>query len=348
MISIIIPVYNTGKKLYQCMNSVLEQDYRDIEVIVVDDASTDKSLSILRKYANKDIRVKVIENYKNVGIEQSRRIGYAEAQGKYIMYIDHDDWLTNSHVLSKMCRIAEDTNADYVEIGVQRVLDRFGWLKNIWPRPYTGLIEQPKLFDEFYISCFGTPRLSLYIWGKLYRKEFLDMVEIRPIGRHYGEDVNYTMQLFPHLKRIYIMNEVGYSWCYGGTSCQYNSYIFEDLRYLYRIKKEQMKKYQYWKAKDGLLYELISIFRSEICMMIEFSGKSKKEIFDYIHIEIENPLYNDIMNTDKSSIFWTGQFGKAFISKDIELIYEICYKQIRKEHPKRMLKRFAARIIQSL
>ena len=83
-------------------------------------------------------------------------------------------------------------------------------------------------------------------------------------------------------------------------------------------------------------------------MMIEFSGKSKKEIFDYIRIEIENPLYNDIMDSDKSSIFWTSQFGKAFISKNIELIYEICYKQIRKEHPKRMLKRFAARIIQSL
>ena len=91
-LSVIVPVYNTEDYLRRCLSSILEQDLNNLEVIVVDDGSTDKSGNICDEYAAKDIRVKVIHQ-NNKGISEARNNGFAIAKGEYITYVDSDDYL---------------------------------------------------------------------------------------------------------------------------------------------------------------------------------------------------------------------------------------------------------------
>ena len=93
MISIIVPVYNAQKYLVQCLESLVQQSYNDIEIIAVNDCSTDESLTILREYASRDKRIKVIDLPVNQGVSSARNKGLAAARGEYIAFVDNDDWV---------------------------------------------------------------------------------------------------------------------------------------------------------------------------------------------------------------------------------------------------------------
>lgn len=95
-ISILVAVYNTAAYLPQCLDSLLSQTLKDIEVLCVDDASTDKSLEILHQYAEKDERVKVFALKENRGQAHARNVGLSHATGDYIGFVDSDDWLSVS------------------------------------------------------------------------------------------------------------------------------------------------------------------------------------------------------------------------------------------------------------
>ena len=91
-VSIVVPIYNVEKYLRRCLDSLVNQTFRDIEVIALNNGSTDNSLSILNGYANRDKRIKVIDN-NNLGVSEARNIGIREAKGKYIVFVDSDDWI---------------------------------------------------------------------------------------------------------------------------------------------------------------------------------------------------------------------------------------------------------------
>ena len=94
-ISIIIPVYNVEKYLHECLDSIINQTFTDIEIICVDDGSTDKSSEILEEYEQKDKRFTVISQ-PNKGVSAARNRGMQQAKGKYIMFVDSDDWLAHN------------------------------------------------------------------------------------------------------------------------------------------------------------------------------------------------------------------------------------------------------------
>ena len=92
LISIIVPVYNSQQYLRQCLESLLNQTYKNLQIICIDDGSTDDSLSILNSYKKKDKRI-YIYSKKNEGVSQARNYGLSMAKGKYIMFVDSDDWI---------------------------------------------------------------------------------------------------------------------------------------------------------------------------------------------------------------------------------------------------------------
>ena len=106
-ISILVAVYNTAAYLSQCLNSLLSQTLKDIEVICVDDASTDNSLALLHQYAEKDNRVKVFALKENSGQAHTRNVGLSHATGDYIGFVDSDDWLSQD-ALEKVCESFRD------------------------------------------------------------------------------------------------------------------------------------------------------------------------------------------------------------------------------------------------
>ena len=115
-ISIIIPVYNVEKYLNKCLNSVIEQTYKNIEVILIDDGSTDNSGKICDEYAKNDIRIKIIHQ-QNGGVSTARNNGLEHATGKYITFVDSDDYI-EKEMIETMAKKIMKKNADIVICGV--------------------------------------------------------------------------------------------------------------------------------------------------------------------------------------------------------------------------------------
>lgn len=211
MLSVIVPVYNTAKYLPQCLDSILSQTYKDIEVIVVNDASPDNSVDIIKKYAEKDSRIVLIDKTMNEGVDKARFSGLAVAKGERVTFVDSDDWLLRKDIFEIVMRKCEETDADYVEIGFKRIMDRLGLISLNAPQPVIGEVSNPKLFSEYYLSFFGVNILPVNMCGKFYKKKILDSARLIPSGLRIGEDLVFNMSLFRFLTKICIMG--------GGRLC---------------------------------------------------------------------------------------------------------------------------------
>lgn len=346
MISVLIPVYNTSKYLSQCINSILNQSFRDWEIILVNDASTDDSLIICKKYKELDKRIILVDKEKNEGVEKARLTALEVATGDFFCFIDSDDWLEKD-ALAVMYEKALETKADYVEIGMQRVLDKYKLIKTKTFPSITGLIRQPELFDKYYLSFFGVNLLGVNMCGKLYKAEIVRTHIPRLSGLRMGEDLYFNLCLFPYLKSVYIDSYIGYNYRFGGMTSRYNPTFLKDMKYLYQLKKEFIEQYQYFKANDFIRFELKNILRSEIRQKILFSGKTKNIIIEEINQELLSPIYKDIeqVNSDK---FLNDPFVKAIIERDAPKLYEIVDGFNKKERGKWVLKKYISFLLQNL
>lgn len=159
LISIIVPVYNTSKYLRKCLDSLVGQSYTNIELILVDDGSTDNSLQICNAYSAVDSRIKIFHQ-SNQGSVAARQTGIDNCGGDYVMFVDSDDWV-NIDVCSKLLGKAEDTNADLV------VCDFFNCNKNV--DKYTCCNPETSSLKQLHkvISWQYPPVL----WNRLYKRE---------------------------------------------------------------------------------------------------------------------------------------------------------------------------------
>lgn len=129
-VSVIIPVYNVEEYLKECLDSVINQTLKEIEIICIDDCSTDSSYSILEEYAKKDSRIVLIKNKENMGVGYNRNIGIKEAKGEYIGFIDSDDYISEDYY-ENLYNTAKKYNSDVVNtLNVSN--DKEGNIFNYW------------------------------------------------------------------------------------------------------------------------------------------------------------------------------------------------------------------------
>lgn len=136
-ISVLVPVYNVEPYLAQCLESICSQTLRELEIVCVDDASTDGSLSILREFAERDPRVKVVQAPENGGLSRSRNLAMSHAVGEYLFLVDSDDWL-ETDLLEEMYRCAKALDADRLACGFGIITSppptgRIGFCRRTWP-----------------------------------------------------------------------------------------------------------------------------------------------------------------------------------------------------------------------
>ena len=341
MISVIIPVYNTAKFLSICIKSVINQTFQDLEIILINDASTDNSIHICNTFKGKDNRIVLIDKKQNEVVEKARYDGILVAKGEYICFVDSDDWLEKD-ALKKMYDKAIETDADYVEVGMQRVLDRHKIIKRKSNPVVKGLVVQPQLFDSYYISFFGVNILSVNIWGKLYKRNILKNPP-QPIGLAMGEDLYFNLEIFPHLQKIYIDNYIGYNYRFGGMTTRYNKNLLPNLKVLYSIKKRKIEEYKYNKASEYIRIELKNVFISDIYQRILFNYGSKEDIINQINQELTDPVWDDIQQIKDPKII-VSSIVQAIINKDANIIYERCKSETRKYYPQWLLKRIISKL----
>lgn len=347
LISIIIPIYNVEKYLPKCLDSVINQTYSNLDIVLVDDGSPDKSGNICDEYAHKDPRIQVLHK-ENEGVDKARFSGLSIANGDFVMFVDSDDWLCDKDILRKMVIKAQETNADYVEMEMQRVMDKYSWIKHSSINSIKGLIKQPELFNNYYISFFGNNILSINIWGKLYRKSVLDKANLTPSGLKMGEDLAFNLKLFPHLNSIYILDDIGYSYRFGGMTTRYNPSLYIDLKKLYLLKEQLIENYQYYKASNCIKFEIKNVLRSDICQQIIFKVGTKEQIISNISKELSDPLWNRALQIEKHPNYFNDPFVQAIQNKDAEKAYCICLEKTKKEKWNRISKRIVSAVLSYL
>ena len=216
LISIIIPVYNIEKYLPQCLDSVVGQTYENLEIICVNDQSPDGSLDILKDYAERDSRIKIIDK-QNEGVSVARNQAIQNAHGEYIMFIDGDDWI-DIQTCEEALKIARCRNADVVLFSYVREFQEISSPKTIFK-------ENEIIFDKEgcrnlcrrmagpYGDELATPEnmdALCTIWGKLYRSDIIksnniSFYDIREIGTY--EDGIFNLNLFHHIEKAVFLNQ---------------------------------------------------------------------------------------------------------------------------------------------
>ena len=190
MISIIVPVYKVEPYLRQCVESILNQTYRDIEVLLIDDGSPDRCGEICDEYARKDNRVRAFHT-ENQGLSAARNLGISEAKGKYIGFVDSDDWI-EPDMYEVLLRRMQETGA---EIGVC----------GLWYEFKTRSEEAKNVVDRCFIGSEAIDALVLnnlkdFAWNKLYHKNIWNTVSF-PMG-HVFEDVATTYKAILNARTV--------------------------------------------------------------------------------------------------------------------------------------------------
>ncbi len=208
--SIIIPIYNVEKYLTECLDSVFKQTYTCYEVICVEDASTDRSLDILEKYAKRD-QIKLLINNQNKGLSYSRNRGLLEAIGEYVLFIDSDDYI-DMNLLETISNEMESEEYDFITFDSRVVYDSDACeictynptRKKTYARGLTG--------GDLYIEQSANGDYKPTVWQYCYRREFLNSNGITfDVGR-YNEDENFSFNVFIQAKNTLTIPKVMHSY----------------------------------------------------------------------------------------------------------------------------------------
>ena len=192
-VSIIVPVYNTQMYISECLQSALKQTLKEIEIICVDDGSTDNSLEILKSFSKKDKRIIIIQQ-SNEGLSKARNAGLAKATGEYIMFLDSDDFLELT--ACEMAYNQIEKNKDDVVL-----FDAYEYLDKNKTRKETH--SKLRFFNKFYKSGISFRFTDLNgrfldgseVWYKIYRKSFLDKNNIKFDYERFAEDVLFSARV---------------------------------------------------------------------------------------------------------------------------------------------------------
>lgn len=344
-ISCIIPVYNTSKYLRKCVDSVLTQTYSNLELILVNDCSTDDSAEICRKYqiAYPD-RVTLINKTLNEGVDRARFTGLERVlRNNYrggVIFVDSDDYLEKDAIR----RLAEEmirTDSDVVQMRAKRVwgLIRRPYFAPIAPQ----VIDQPKLFDEYFISFFGVNRLDVWMCSKLYRVETIAKAGLKPSGFKMGEDLMFNMRLFPHYKRYALIDYRGYNYRVGGLTSRYNPTLWEDLKKQYYEKRQFAHDLRYTKAIRPLNIELKNILMSTLCQRMEYLNRTYADLCAWLDMQLaDRNLWADIIKmapSEKDPVY------TYIAGQNVAAIVAIAQQQWKSHRYRRMTKKILSYIV---
>ena len=232
MVSVIIPIYNTQKYLKRCMDSVIEQTYQNIEIILIDDGSSDNSLEICKKYQENDKRVYIISG-KNCGVSHARNLGIDKAKGKYLYFVDSDDYL-EKEAIEKMLIEYKMRNNQLVIAGYKEIENNLVKEKNWGKQEITNERAKELVLHENGVGG--------YLWNKLFVASLIKKNDIKfQEDISVWEDVLFVMQYLNQCDNVIIINDCIYAYCRReGSAVEhslYNNKLYTQMTAMDRISK---------------------------------------------------------------------------------------------------------------
>lgn len=319
LISVIVLVYNREKVVGRCLEHLINQSYKNLEIICVNDGSKDKSLEILQEYAKKDSRIKIINNPKNMGIAYSRNAGLDAATAEYIMWCDSDDWY-DRHMCKTMLKAITQNNVDYAECPAKIVYEnenlgvRKNWnQQHDWELRWTGK-KKVDLAVCRHTGCF--------LWNKIFKKSFINKYGLRIPNINTHEDTIFVS--------IYIM-------------LSKNAYFVKEKLYYYVIHSGSTIDKVYEEKRGFTEFEEVEYFSKWAGGFIKEHGLT--QIYpmynELLYTKIFNFLLNASILTNNIQII----LGKKLedLKKKFEQLNEIEVKALLKKEDEIKLQKIAER-----
>lgn len=326
LISVIVPVYKVEQYLEKCLDSIINQTYRNIEIILVDDGSPDRCGQICDEYSRKDERIKVIHK-ENGGLSDARNVGTKQASGEYLLFIDSDDYVEHN-LVEKVAEVINKRDCDMV---------LFDYIKE----EEDGSSEEcySNLPENQMITLESNPEIiisTLSAWSKLYRKEFyLKAGHWFPVGRYY-EDLGSIPKLYLDAKNIVYIREALYHYNIRQgsimTSTKYDknyndrTAMFNDI---IRYYKEQGKYEQYHAELEYLAFGAVYFEPSKEIILADWKNSYIRKFREYykgLFPEFKkNPYMNRLTGKDRIHLkildvrqYWMMvllSYARRFVSK---------------------------------
>lgn len=311
VVSVIIPIYNVENYVASAIESVLHQSYRNLEIICVNDGSTDKSADIANHLLSSDVRAQII-NQSNAGLSAARNAGLDCARGDYVFFLDSDD-LISSETIEELVRESIQSSSDIVVSSYGSFFSENEWIEFKRKRVFNG-------FKHLTINDFYYQIVSNHSWAKLYKRSLFEDNAIRfPVGRTY-EDVATTYKLMQNANHI-SYSEYPFYFYRQNLSGISRTFSLKNVEDFYASYREVQISMQGLGMSDAQLFYVLSILYSLIRLvnnldLTEESLAIRKELeaefnnlFDYRAINISKNLIMSI----KLLLRRTG-FGKRILT----------------------------------
>ena len=315
LISIVVPIWNVELYLKKCVDSLINQTYKKIEILLVDDGSPDNCSQICDEYAKIDNRIKVYHK-KNGGLSDARNYGIIHCKGKYISFVDSDDYVESTYI-EKLYKALTETNSDismcfhYVEYP-NKTLVRNG-------KKQITFDSHEALFDLLYSKNIDTSS-----WAKLYRRELFKDIRF-PVGKLF-EDTATTYKLLDASKKIVSINDCLYHYVIRKNSITTGKFNMKKLDLIdvtFEMQNYLLKKYPDF--KDAITRRLMYAYFSTYNQYIDSNEKNKeieKKITSYIIDNRKNVLKDpNLPKRDRLALLST-YFGFTF--------YKTCWRCYKK------------------
>lgn len=329
-VSIIIPVYNVEKYMRCCLDSVIEQSYKNLEIILIDDGSTDSSGEICDQYKAKDERFKVIHQ-KNAGLPNARNVGIENITGHLTMFIDSDDWIDKDCV--EKC-VKEFILNDKIECILFPYIREF---ENI-SKPVYFLGKRKKIFMDNNVKKYIHRRLFGPIneelkkpdsmndlntaWGKMYLSRFIEDIrftDVKYIGS--AEDCYFNMQLFSRFKVVKYIPDIKY---------HYNKINQNSIVHKYNEKLEKTRKKIYIYAQELIdnnkydNYYKVALFNR---IVLDTLDLVRNVTNSNLSLYLKYKLVKDILN-DKYRKEYLKKFDISLLDFKWKIYYFLCKKKM--------------------
>ncbi|MHC0036442.1 glycosyltransferase [Pseudoneobacillus sp. C159] len=311
-VSIVVPIYNVEKHLAKCLDSIISQKLDDIEIILVNDGSTDKSGEIAEQFSEKDNRIKVIHK-ENGGLSSARNEGMKIASGEYLVFIDSDDWL-EPDMFEVMYNAASNIQADVVISGYTIDFNNEGY--SIDKIPDKTVIAKSK--DQIGESVFELNKKGFFnvVWNKMYKTKFIQEINAFFIlDAMPAEDLIFNVKVFKNVEKLMILNKPFYHYMKRDEETLVNKYYprlfeisiqkHEKCKEIFNYFSLNNEKQQEWLI-NSFLYDLsnciINLYRKD-CQL------TRSERFHFI----KNNILEDIFVRENINKFSPSDiYGKLF------------------------------------
>ena len=312
LISIIVPIYNVEKYLEKCINSIINQTYKNLEIILVNDGSKDSSKDICEKFLKIDNRIIVVHK-ENEGLSEARNVGINIAKGKYIGFIDSDDYI-EADMFERLYNNIKKNNADISICNIVEENEQ-GKIIKTYIRENDNVIELNKI--EALKKLIMDQEVTNHACNKLYKKDLFCNIKY-PFSRKM-EDMATTYKLFDLANKIVVDSSIGYHYIQRSDSIMGN------------INKELIEHYELAvKEKDEYLYDKYPELRESI--EIE-EINSIKTLFYYSVFADLKEIYNSekykryLLEYRKKYKKYTKEIFKT-INNSAKIAYELLYRNL--------------------